>query len=205
MYQIHCDGLYGSENDLNSAIEVAINYFNGGHPGEIDATVTVVAPSGKVVASLSPLPIIGTFTKQRWYGRKSDYLEDVESVEFDGTNHILRMPLNCILALEDHRENTDEVGRDHVSWDGPCAVSITAEVCHYFGVHELNEITQENLDFARARMKPEAKTVHDLTLTVRVRATALGQIDIPELMNALNISITADRHDVVLGSPMIER
>lgn len=204
MYRIYCNDLYSTENKLADAILDAQELFDTGRAGEIEKTVILEDEFGDIVGSISPLPIIGTFTKQQWVGSRQDYLEDVDSQEFDATNHVLRMAYADVIDLADRSMSTDEVGLRHVSWDGPCAVVIVDEICRYFGVDKLDEITEENFEFVRNRVKPVAPHSKDLVLTVQLRVTSVSEIDVEQLIENLKLTPATELAGITFGTTKIQ-
>lgn len=107
--------------------------------------------------------IIATFTPQRM-SEDRDYAYDIEGAdrELDVTEKILAMPLSEIHALRDDQYNTDDlVEHEH---DGPFKVEVVHSILEFFGVSNLNDVTQPMLTEAsndhardnssRAKKKP---------------------------------------------------
>ena len=109
-----------------------------------------------------PKRIIGSFTKQKWGGRKGDDAIWIGEEAFDATETILRMRLSEIVALEDQAETTDSVGQAHVQWNDPHYVTIVGAICQFFDVEELDSITETMLAEKRLAYLPgPGQPVHD--------------------------------------------
>lgn len=93
--------------------------------------------------------IEGEFTKQTWVGDTAMTL-GVET--FDATHHVLNMALEDIHGLVDHDYSSDGIGQSHVEWDGPFEVSIVESITGFFGIEDLQEITEDMLQEARSRL-----------------------------------------------------
>lgn len=94
--------------------------------------------------------IIGVFAKQRWGGFKGKEALPAGEVDFDATATVLRLDLEKILELEDNFDLRDQVGTESIEYDGPFEVYVADEVEKFFGVRELDDITQDMLDAKRA-------------------------------------------------------
>lgn len=135
---------------LTEAIRHADCLLAGLPEGEA-GTLTITNAAGHFVAVVTNRRMTGTFYKQVWGGRKGDDAIPAGEEDFDATEYVLSMPHADLVALDDNAESTDEVGRAHIDWDGPCYVTLVESVRCYFGVDALNEITQEALEFAKRR------------------------------------------------------
>ena len=60
------------------------------------------------------------------------------------------MPHERLIELQDGHESSDEIGRKHVAWDGPCEVSIVDSAAKFFEVDALSCVTPEMLAKAKA-------------------------------------------------------
>lgn len=137
---------------------------------EEPATFTVEdCDNCKVLSSFTNRRITGIFYKQVWRGPKNDTAETVEEVGFDATDSLLLMDRESLVSLRDGDYSSDEIGRDHVSWDGPCDVYIVESICSYFGVQCIAQITDELLAHARQLANPQPLEETTATLTVKVR------------------------------------
>lgn len=125
--------------------------------GEL-ATVSVADQSDRVVAVATNRRIIGSFKKQEWGGRKGDYAIHVGEESFDATESVLGLSVDQIHSIDDDCDSSDEIGRHHVDWSGPCTVVIVRSICDFFGVTELEDITPEALSHCR---RDRQITVHD--------------------------------------------
>lgn len=84
--------------------------------------------------------IIGKFTKQRWVGMSQDRAEDLETVEFDATDCILRMSLKDIHALRDNQDNTSAIGHAHVRHSGPDETEIVDSILEFFDLGDSGQL-----------------------------------------------------------------
>ena len=93
---------------------------------------------------------IGTFMKQRWTA--TDHAEDIEEVEFDFLPWLVaeERQLSDIHELEDCDYSSDNVGLIFVNWDGPHYVYLEEAVCNFFLVDDIQDITEELLQQAKA-------------------------------------------------------
>ena len=174
-YTIYQDGGHYSElDDLDQAIGL-VEVLLGGTSE--DTTFTVEDDCGEVVASITNRRIIGQFVKQAWGGRKGDDAIFVEEVEFDATSAVLNMPFNEFNALEDNDITSDVVGKSLVDWKGPFEVKLVDQVCAYFGVEEIGQITPTQLFYARTRSCPQIEKVVTLTIRVKVKLPKLESED----------------------------
>lgn len=112
-----------------------------------------------------------------------DYAIPLGEESFDATATILAMPLADILRIEDHQNSSDSIGEQHVNHDGPFEVEIVDAIIEFFGVGELEEITQEMLDAAGAEyaarpevgfLVPVSRRVES-TVSIHVRARDAGE------------------------------
>ncbi len=151
------------------------------------ASLTVFDDQGMAVAVFTNRRILGNFVKQQWGGRKGDDAIAVESVEFDATNAILCMSLEDIQALEDNRESTDAIGQMHVQWDGPHEVTIEESILSYFGVEDLELLSQDILAFATTQGNPTIPVSDKVTLTIDVYVS----MPLPDTENERNEALSA--------------
>ena len=135
--------------------------------------------------------IIGTFYKQQWGGRKGDDAIACGEEEFDATTAVLLLPLDELVELEDNSESTDDLGRDHVSWEGPCYVRLTDSVCDFFGVTDVEEITLDLLEKARAEFEPQQAQTETVVLSIALKVKVQPGIDLNEVVQELRYSFTS--------------
>jgi hypothetical protein len=203
MFEIHCNGYLSSEATFKQAIKAASDYFDAGHPDEIGAVVVVKKLAGAVAASFSPLPITGTFQKQEWTGHKLDQLNVADSIEFDATAHILRMDYEDLQALRDDEEQAGRIGYEHVTWDGPCAVYIVDNICRYFAVDSLDEITEEHFAFVKERVQPRPAQRVTIKVTIEVDVSVQPGVKFEEIAKNLQVATTTDMPGVVINSAKV--
>lgn len=113
--------------------------------------------------------IIGTFIGQRNIGR--DRFEHAFTREFDATGYVLTMPLVEIQGLLDRYENTDTIGINHVSHDGPFDVEIVESIKAFFEIDELEDLTKDQLEYKRGenRMIVVQSDLREVQITTRAR------------------------------------
>jgi len=197
-YQIFQDGgFYADAANLDGALELAEALLNdGGDP----TTFTVEDADGYLVASVTNRRIIGTFVKQAWGGRKGDDACFVEEVEFDATNHVLLMTHEALTQLQDGFESTDELGLAHISWNGPCEVSVTDAICQFFGVDDIRDVTPEALAYARNRAHPQPPEEKTITLSIKLNLRVTPGASVQEFIEDLEYSVTSNTVGVVVCS-----
>ncbi|MEX3984211.1 hypothetical protein AB4Y45_35230 [Paraburkholderia sp. EG287A] len=143
-----------------------------------EATFAIEDDGRQVVASVTNRRIEGVFTKQVLDEENQRDIH-VADVHFDATDAVLLMPHEDLIALEDSDDSTDELGREHVAWDGPCYVRIVDEICAYFGVEEIDQITEEGLAFARkaANATPQREELITVSIPLRLRVAPGADVD----------------------------
>jgi len=102
--------------------------------------------------------IIGCFHKRIYV--TPDTLVSLEIQPFDATRDILQMDLEHILKLEDAEDaegmeqtpgtSIANIGRRHVSHEGPFAVFITQAICQFFNISQLKDLKPKQLQDACA-------------------------------------------------------
>ena len=122
--------------------------------------------------------IEGVFDRQVW---QNDNAVSIGETKFSATAQILRMPLAKIRALEDCSENTDQLGQQFVTHDGPCSVYITASIAKFFGVEDIKNINLVLLTSARKWYDELPKETFTITLKVSsLRRTIVRARDLSE-------------------------
>ena len=190
---------------LEQAIAVA-EELPAGSDSDEPSTFTVVDehdPYLPVVASFTNRRITGGFVKQVWTGRKKDYAEEVETVEFDATDHILLMEYERFTKIEDNDYESDEIGRDFVSWDGPCVVHIEESICEYFGVSEIRDITEALFNQVKAHVNAQPSVEVAVDITVRVKLSAVPGTDIEAVLHNLGYNFISNTVGAVIRSTEI--
>lgn len=97
-----------------------------------------------------------------------------------------------LIELEDHSEETDRLGRDHVQWPGPCYVCITDSICAFFGIHDLEDSTEEALAVARTHFVPQPATQEVLTVSVKVHIRVAPGADISTFIENLDFTVISN-------------
>lgn len=185
---VHCDDV----DTLDAAIGLAEELL-GAVPDGQDVTFTVVC-GGRLLASVTNRHINATFHMQYW-DRRNEAV-DCGSVDVDATAHVLRMAPNALRALRDGRKSSDEVGRAHIDWGGPCWVLVVESVCAFFGVADAAQITDEALAFARQRRPVPEVVKEGLRLTFDVSLLVEEGASLGEFMQDFDCRI-ASRTDGV--------
>lgn len=142
--------------------------------------------------------IIGAFVKQQWGGRKGDDAIYVSEEEFDATAAILLMPHNELVELQDSDETTDQIGREHVQWDGPCEVRIVDSIQKFFGVETLEDVTLDALEKSKDLANPQSSQQRTLTLSIKVIVKAANDADMNEFIENLDYSVRSNTAGVVV-------
>lgn len=184
-------GHYDDLDDLNTAINLAEELLGAVPQGE-EATFTVENEDGKLLASATNRRIIGRFLKQQWGGRKNDDAIACGEEDFDATDAILLMDRKDLIELEDGSESTDRIGQDHISWHGPCEVTLTDSICEFFGVSSVEEITDEALAYARNRLNPQPADTQTVTLTLKVKIRVAPGTSVSEFIENLDYSVISN-------------
>lgn len=184
----------GDENceKADHATAVAFAVAQLGLLGEAEvATFTVENLSGYLLAVVTNRCITGEINKQAWGGRKNNDAVFIGREEFDATAAILTMPYAELQKLQDHDESSDEVGRSHIEWPGPCYVNIVDSVLAYFGVNSIEEITAEAHEFARTRANVQPATEEVLNLAITVRVSVKPGANINDFVKNLDYTIVS--------------
>lgn len=149
--------------------------------------------------------IVGTFYKQQWGGRKGNDAIACGEEDFDATSAVLLLSLEELVELEDNSEATDDLGRAHVSWDGPCSVHITASVCDFFGVTDVEDITLDLLEKARAEVEPQPAQTENVILSIALKVKIQPGISLNEVVQELSYGFTSTTPGaVIVGSEIRE-
>lgn len=197
-------GYYGEVGDLQKAIDAAEVMLGGVPDGEF-STFTVETADGKLMASVTNRRITGAFYKQEWGGRKNDIAISCGVEEFDATDAVLLLNHAALIELDDNSENTDEIGRSHVDWSGPCSVELVQSVLEFFGVSDLEDITEEALTYARARINPLPAEEKFVELTVKVQVRMAPGISVEEFVDNLDYKVSSGTPGaVVTGTEIVE-
>lgn len=181
---------------LELAVAHAIELLGRLDPAEL--TTLTIEDNNVVLDSFSNGRILGVFTKQKWGGRKGDDAIFYDTEDFDGTDAVLLLDHSALVELEDGSENTDEIGQDHVSWDGPHEVDITGSICEYFGVDDLEDITPEHLAFVRKRNNPEPSAMQTITLSVKLKIRVAPGASVNKFIEDLDYSFMSQTAGVVV-------
>lgn len=191
-YTAYLDGRQIDEGDDKDAIVA-----EGGRIGEMHlrrgepATVTVLDDQGKLIYWRTSRRIEGTFDKQRWGGRKGDDAILQGTEHFDATEMVLLMNLQEVLELEDNDDSTDDIGRQCVSWDGPCSVSLTESMLLFFGVLDQDDITESHLEMARAMHPPTPREDIMVTVTVQLKIRKPKGHSMDEILSEMDYSFNS--------------
>lgn len=149
--------------------------------------------------------IIGTFHKQTWSGRNNNQAVECGQEEFDATAAVLLLPHDQLVELQDCDEATDDLGRQHINWAGPCDVRIADAICDFFEVDSLEDITEEALLAARQCFSPKDPTAVEMTLSVVVKMRVQHGIDVKSVLEGLACSIISNTPGAVVDDMFLER
>jgi len=179
----------------NHAIELARGWFDAAEsrtdePGT--HTVGVEDEEGKVIFSLTQRRIECDFLKQIWGGRKGDTAIEVGDETLDVTDYVLSLPYERFIAIEDNDESSDEIGRAHTDWDGPCEATLKDSILAYFGVNELADVSPEGLAHAREAALGKAASHEDEVLDVMLQVKVRKQGGVLVSSDALDCSVRAN-------------
>lgn len=200
-YSLYQDrGFYADFKNLNEATDCAEVLLGG---CEEPTTFTIENEDRYIIASLTNRRIIGEFVKQVLIGRKKDYEEEIERVEFDATDHILLMNYDQLIELTDNSVKSDDIGTSHVSWNGPYCVHITDSICEYFDVNEVRNITPEQFAFARQLANPQPLIDFTIPITVNVKLRAAPGCDLDDAVRKLHFNLESTIPGVVVSEVII--
>jgi hypothetical protein len=171
-------------------------------PDEPGATFAIWH-NDKLVAAVTNRRIVGNFVKQRWGGRKNDYAEHVGDEAFDATSYVLLLPLEELIELDDHDQNTDAIGTEFVQWNGPFEVEIVDAILSYFGVDDLEDITEEALVFAREWSNAQPAETQIVTLTIKVKVKTAPGTRMTDFIENLDYSIVSNTPGIVVTNTEI--
>ncbi|MFK4705543.1 hypothetical protein ABIC83_002382 [Roseateles asaccharophilus] len=136
--------------------------------------------------------ITGLFQRQTWGGRKQDMaIDEGPAEEFDATDAVLLLDRDDLVELEDCSENSDQLGREHVAgWDGkPCSVYLVDSVLAFFGVSDLEDVTEEMLQAARETYKPQPPNTVSVVLSVKVKIRLKAGVTADEVIENLDYAV----------------
>ena len=203
MFSIHrdCRLLCSGFNTLALAEQTAEQLLTS-LPDNVAATYAVHNAAGTLLAVRSDRKIEGTILCQAWGGRKGNDAILVREETFDATSHLLLMSLAKLHGLHDGDESTDDVGRHHVAWEGPCEVSIVDSLADYFGVDLLEDITAEALESVRAWAKPEPRRTSRLALSVNVELSHPGLMPL-DVLRHLHVNVISDLPDLIVSKAVL--
>lgn len=149
--------------------------------------------------------IIGTFYKQQWGGHKGAYAIAAGEESFDATHAVLLLSHADLIELEDCSEETDSIGRDHVSWHGPCSVHITDSICRFFDVYCLEDITEAALASAKDLIKPQPANEEFVTLAIKIKVRVAPGASVTEFIENLDYAVTSNTNGItVQGTEIVD-
>lgn len=185
------------EYTLPAAIEAAESLLAALPAGE-RATFTIKDAAGQRVASVTNRRITCSFVKQTWGGRKGDDAIFVGEEHFDATDAVLSLDYAKFLELADADDSSDELGRAHIDWDGPCSVTLLESVCEYFDVEYPHQVTPLEFSVAQAHASPKAAESKMLTLTVQVRVRVAPGASVEDFLADLDYTVRSNTPGVVV-------
>lgn len=162
------------------------------------ATFTLRNEAGYLLGVVTNRRIMGKFHKQQWGGPRGNDALHIGTEVFDATDFILLMEYSDILEIENQGELSDEIGRAHIDWAGPCYVHVAEEICAYFGVNELAEITPEALNFARQRANPKPAVEEVITLNVKLRLRVVPGAIVSDFIENLDYSVVSKTEGITV-------
>jgi hypothetical protein len=190
-------GYYTKIEGLNEAIRIAEELL-GELPAGDESTFTVEDESGYLLASVTNRHIVGSFNKQQWGGHKGDDAIYIGEESFDATAAILLLEHKDLVCMKDQSESTDDIGREHIDWSGPCYVHIEDSICAYFGVDDLQEITPEALSFARQRANPQPAEEQVVMLSVKLSLRVTSGASVSDFIENLDYSVISNTAGVTV-------
>lgn len=182
---------------LDDAITVAKSLFEALPQGS-EASFTVENEDGYLLAVFTNRRMVGTFSKQKWGGRKGNDAIAIGDETFDATDAVLLMPHKDLQQLKDNSSRSDEIGQAHVSWHGPCSVQIADSICAFFGVDTFEEITTEALAFAKQQLAPKPAEEQTVTLSVKVKIRKAPGCEVQEFIENLDYSVVSNTTGIVV-------
>lgn len=152
------DELYGAVDSLETQVHQMMGMFPD-DDGQIqkaldeavDATSAYKAAKHAGRAPTGKLPkkrIMAAFQPQAWV---NDHAMDIDHrTDVDVTDKVLSLPLDAIHRLADDDYCTDDlVDLQALGHNGPFYVEVSEQVCEFFGVAELSDVTEYMLASAR--------------------------------------------------------
>lgn len=99
------------------------------------------------------ISIEATFVPEAWI---DDYATEVDGrLVFDVTGKILAMSVQEIHKLQDNQKETDALAKEYSDkHDGPFRVEVCDNICSFFEVDALEDITEEMLQYQRTLHEP---------------------------------------------------
>ena len=92
--------------------------------------------------------IVATFDAQVWV---NDYSQSVNELLINVTDKVLALTLPEIHQIDDCDECSDRLCEDLSGWDGPHSVYVTEEICNFFEVEDIGDITEPMLTQGQAK------------------------------------------------------
>lgn len=182
-----------------SAIANAKDLLSRAPAGE-ECTFTVMNEDGYLIASITNRRIMGIFKKQEWSGAKKDHAMTVAEQGFDATSLILRLPRSELVKLEDDDESTDRIGTEVISWDGPYVVNLVDSILDFFGIEDLNEITDEALQYAREAFPPIKQVEEVIQVVLDIRVKRFENISFERVAQGLKYQVSPETPGVTVSS-----
>lgn len=130
----------------------------GSEEGDVDLVVdepdrfyeVLLSADSSVHVSLGTQAIIASFQPEEWQSHEYRPIGDAQDV--DVTSEVLACDLDTIHAMEDDTDSTNDLvcANELIHAGGPHRITVVKEICEFFEVKQLEDITQEALDAARA-------------------------------------------------------
>lgn len=188
--------------DLNALIAIAEARILA-LPESEKATFAIYDEEGAFTTSRSNRRIEGVFYKQEWGGRKNDLALLVGEETFDATDAVLNLCYQDFQALQDGDETSDEIGRAHVDWSGPCEVQIVDSVCEYFGVQSLKSITEDAFNDIKAYAHPNEIVRESLTVTLKIEVDRASNARMEDFVNNMVVNVRSMTPGVVVRNKVM--
>lgn len=200
MYSIYQDGGYYETLDrLSEACGVAEGLLSA----VADPTTFIVVDKvGRICASYTNRRIMGTFIKKGWVpaapGASAGVLEVQDEDEFDATDAVLLLPVESLMSLCDGDAVAEAIGNQHIEWGGPSEVKLVEQVCLFFGIDDMSELTPELVTFVRQAYNPQPLVEEVVELTVRVKVKRAPYATVSQFVENLDYMVASQTPGVVV-------
>lgn len=193
-------GEYDTLENTQEAIDLAEMLFHGAVAGapDIETTFSVENKIGEVIASFTNRRILADIECQQWGGRKGDDAIHVKDETLDVTDYVLAMPYERFIEIQDSSTSSDDIGRAHLDWPGPCDVEVAESIAEFFGAASLREVTRVAFEAGRAAHNPQPPVMRTVILTVEVSLAVRPDIDLGTIADDLELGIQSNVPGIVV-------